>query len=126
MIEAVELVVTALTAGAVAGAKDTASVAVKDAYAGLKALTAKALRRSPEAETSVAALEAPEDHRAELVAALSAAGAGRDRELADAARALLELVDPPNPAAAKYVVDVHDNKGVQIGDGNVMTVRFAD
>lgn len=126
MTEVVELIVTALTAGAVAGAKDTASLAVKDAYAGLKMLTAKALRSSPDVETSAAALDAPEEHRSELVAALSAADIGHDPELADAARALLQLVDPQDSEPGKYVVNVHDNKGVQIGNGNTMTINFRD
>ncbi|MET9262653.1 RIP homotypic interaction motif-containing protein [Amycolatopsis sp. NPDC004079] len=126
MIEVAELVVTALTAGAAVGAKDTASVAIKDAYAGLKALTVKALRGSRNVETSAAALDAPEDHRAELVAALSAADAGHGLELARAARELLRLVGPPTAGTGKYVVNVHDNKGVQIGDGNTMTITFRD
>ena len=37
-MDPVTLIVTALAAGAVFGLKDTASAAVKDAYAGLKAL----------------------------------------------------------------------------------------
>ena len=126
MIDGVELVVTALTAGAVAGAKDTASTAVKDAYAGLKKLTARALRSSPDVEASAAALDAPQVRRSELVAALNAVDAGQDHELADAALALLRVVDSPNLGPAKYVIDVHDNKGVQIGDGNTMTINLRD
>jgi hypothetical protein len=41
MLDPISLVITALGAGAIASAKDTAGVAVKDAYQGLKALIKK-------------------------------------------------------------------------------------
>ncbi|MEV6828715.1 hypothetical protein [Amycolatopsis sp. NPDC051102] len=126
MIEVVELVVTALTAGAVAGAKDTASVAVKDAYANLKVLTTRTLSRRPGWKEPVAALDSPQEHRAELIAALSAADAERDVELADAARRLLRLAESSDSEVGKYVVNAHHNKGVQIGDGNTMTIKIDD
>ena len=114
MIESVDLVVAALAAGAAAGVTDTASTAVKDAYQGLKSLTRRALRRGGVTEEPTA----PE----ELKAALTAADAGSDVELVAAARKVLELADPE--AAAKYRVDVHGNQGVQIGDGNTMTLNL--
>lgn len=111
----------ALGAGAAAGVSDTASTAVTDAYSGLKALTRKALRRSGrEDERLPERLADPEAHRDELVAALAAAGAGQDAELIAAAAAMLRLTGQ----RGKYVIDVHDNKGVQIGDGNTMTLDF--
>ncbi|WP_236594770.1 RIP homotypic interaction motif-containing protein [Saccharothrix sp. 6-C] len=114
MIESVDLVVAALAAGAAAGVTDTASTAVKDAYRGLKSLTRRALRRGGVAQE-------PTDP-VELKAALTAADAGADVELVAAARRVLELADPAG--AAKYHVDAHDNQGVQIGDGNTMTLNF--
>ncbi|MER5265773.1 hypothetical protein ABTZ99_27185 [Actinosynnema sp. NPDC002837] len=114
VIESVDLVVAALAAGAVAGVTDTASTAVKDAYQGLKSLTRRALRRG-------GVTEVPTDPE-ELTAALTAADAGSDVELVAAAREVLALADPD--AAAKYRIDVHDNQGVQVGDGNTMTLNF--
>ncbi|MEU4447219.1 hypothetical protein AB0K14_37740 [Actinosynnema sp. NPDC050801] len=114
VIESVDLVVAALAAGATAGVTDTASTAVKDAYQGLKSLTRRALRRG-------GVEEEPTDPE-QLKAALTAADAGADAELVAAARRVLELADPEG--AAKYRVDVHDNQGVQIGDGNTMTLNF--
>lgn len=117
LIESVDLVVTALGAGAAAGLTNTATTAVKDAYEGLKSLTRKALTRAD--VDAVAVLEDPEAHGEELRAAL--ADAGPDPELVAAARALLELIDPKG---TKYQIDVHDNQGVQIGDGNSMTLNL--
>lgn len=118
MVEAVELVVAALSAGAAAGVSSTASAAVNDAYAGLKALTLKALRRGGTANDGVL------DDRTELRAALTAAGAEDDAVLLDAARAVLALTDPHGFDAGKYRIDVHDNQGVQVGDHNTMTLRL--
>ncbi len=112
MIESVDLVVAALAAGAAAGLTETASTAVGDAYQGLKSLTRRALRRG-------GVDEEPTDP-GELREALAAADAGADAELLAAARRVLELTDP----TGKYVVDVHDNQGVQVGDGNTMTLNF--
>jgi len=126
-VEAVELVVSALAAGAVAGVKDTASAAVKDAYASVQNGVRRLLSRSG-ADEDVSVLEAyaatPDEHRDDLVAALTAAGAGDDAELVAAAQALLAAVDPPGAEAGKYNVRVRDSQGVQIGDGNTMKLKF--
>ncbi|MGW3958489.1 RIP homotypic interaction motif-containing protein [Amycolatopsis sp. NPDC005003] len=106
-IEAVELVVTALAAGAAAGAKDTATTAVKDAYAGLKSGVRRLLGRD----------ELPDDPE-ELAAELTEANVGDDAEVLEAARAVLRETEPHG----KYHVTVTDSKGVQIGDGNTMNV----
>jgi hypothetical protein len=126
-VEAVELVVSALAAGAVAGVKDTASAAVKDTYARLQSGVRRLLRRNGAGE-DVSVLEAyaaaPDEHRDDLVAALTAAGAGEDAELVAAAQAVLAVVDPPGSEAGKYNVRVQDSQGVQIGDGNTMKLKF--
>ncbi|MEU4517380.1 hypothetical protein AB0F52_01530 [Amycolatopsis sp. NPDC024027] len=126
-VEAVELVVSALAAGAVAGVKDSASAAVKDAYASVQSGVRQLLSRNDAGE-QVSLLEAyaaaPDEHRNGLAAALSAAGAGEDAELVAAAQAVLAAVDPPGTTAGKYNVRVRDSKGVQVGDGNTMTLKF--
>ncbi|MGV9364998.1 hypothetical protein [Amycolatopsis sp. NPDC003731] len=135
MIESVELVVAALAAGAATGAKDTASTAVKDAYAGVKSLAVWALRRAePVPAEAVELVEADavtpaEDEsgtagRRQLTAALSAADAGADEELVAAALKVLELTDPNGTRAGKYRVLLHGNKGVQVGDHNTQTNTF--
>jgi len=104
-----ELVVTALAAGAAAGAKDTATTAVKDAYSGLKSGVRRLVGRD----------ELPEDP-AELAEELAAANVGDDASVLEAARAVLREADPDG----KYHVTVTDSKGVQIGDGNTMNLNF--
>jgi len=135
MIEAAELVVAALSAGAVAGVKDTASAAVKDSWAGLKALTVTALRRARAQESDDAAADGnalavqvqdPEGHRQELLAALVLADAGTDTQLLDAARKMLALTDPAGMTAGKYQVEVHHNQGVIIGDHGSMTLHIGE
>ena len=133
MVEAVDLVVAALGAGAAAGVSSTASGAVTDAYEGLKVLVRKAVHRGssqsgePDAQAEAVIdeqLEAPEQHREVLVAALTAAGVARDTELIEAARKLLELAGSAGSRTHKYVVEVHDSQGVQVGDGNEMILNI--
>jgi hypothetical protein len=85
-------IVGALAAGAVAAAKDVASNAVKDAYAGLKRLiTASYSKASPFAD----AVEADPSSTAEqtvLAKQLAQAGADNDQELRKAAEVLLEAL----------------------------------
>jgi hypothetical protein len=75
-MDPITLIVTALAAGAALGVKDTASAAVGDAYAGLKALVKRRLGGGPDAELVLGRHErAPETWQAPLMAEL--AGAGR-------------------------------------------------
>lgn len=116
-MDPITLIVTALASGAASGTADAASSAVKDAYAGLKALVARRLGGRPGAELVLARHEqAPEVWQAPLVAELADAGADRDLDLVRAARALLMLVDGAGARAGKYTVDVRGAQGVQVGD----------
>lgn len=127
VVEAVELVMTALSAGAAAGVSSTASAAVKDAYTGLKALVAKAVRRAgTETEAAVADEKVADSdlHRAALVASLSAAAVESDTELLQAAAKMLALTDPRGSGTSKYCVDVYNNQGVQVGECNTMTLNL--
>ncbi len=135
MIESVELVVAALAAGAAAGAGETASTAVKDAYTGVKTLAARVLRRAKAVPAEVVDLVEADAvtltgggndtaSRRELTAALTAADAGDDEELLAAALKMLELTDPDGAQAGKYRVLLHGNKGVQVGDHNTQTNTF--
>ncbi|WP_284747656.1 hypothetical protein [Amycolatopsis sp. RTGN1] len=135
MIESAELVVAALAAGAAAGARETASTAVKDVYAGVKTLAVRVLRRAEFVPAEVVEMvkadavtpagdESGTAGRRELAAALTAADAGADEELVAAALKMLELTDPDGTQAGKYRVQLHGNKGVQVGDHNTQTNTF--
>jgi hypothetical protein len=132
VIESVELVVAALVGGTAAGVSNATSAAVSDAYDALKSLARKALLRGAGHGDAGVGVEVEEKladplvHRAELAAALSAAGAEADAELVAAARRLLSLIDPQGAAAGKYHVVLRGNKGVQVGDHNTQTIHFGD
>jgi hypothetical protein len=116
-MDPITLIVTALAAGAALGLKDTASSAVRDAYAGLNALVTTRLAGRPGAEIVLSRYEeAPQTWHAPLVAELDEAGAGDDLDLAAAAQVLMNLVDETGARAGKYTVDVRGAQGVQIGD----------
>lgn len=130
MIESVELVVAALSAGAAAGAGNATSTAVQDAYQGLKSLTRKALRRGDVGDVaeSDAVVEAtladPSAYREVLAEVLSKAGVAEDDELLTAARRVLDLVESHASYAEKYRVVLNDSQGVQVGDHNTQTNTF--
>ncbi len=116
-MDPITLIVTALAAGAALGIKDTASVAVADAYASLKVLVQKRLSGRQDGEMVLARHElAPETWRAPLIEELTETGADGDRDLIAAAQELLNMIGVAG--GGKYMVDVRCAKGVQVGDGN--------
>jgi hypothetical protein len=118
-MDPITLIVTALAAGAASGVKDTASSAVRDAYASLKALVRKRLAGMPIGELVLAEHEsAPGKWRDPLLAQLGEAGANRDADLVGAAQELMRLIDAAGSRAGKYTVDVRGAQGVQVGDQN--------
>ena len=121
IMDPVTLIVMALAAGAALGLKDTASAAVKDAYAGLRALVKRRFAGRSKGELVLTEHEAaPKTWEKPLAAELAAAGADRDGELVAAAQALMHLVDEEGFEAGKYnvkyQVDVHGSQGVVVGD----------
>src|SRR5581483_5549897 len=99
-MEAIELIVTALRTGAATVADDTASAPVRDAYA---ALTAQLRTRLTDGETMLATWEdSPQTDETELAAALTAAGADRDRGVLTAAQAVMSVADEPGWRAGRY------------------------
>ena len=100
-MEPVTIIVAALAAGAAAALKSTAEQAIKDAYAGFKALiqrkygiaSVEALERKPDSEAK----------RTSVTEDLTDAGAGDDKELLDQAKALLDAVKAHDRAAAAKI-----------------------
>lgn len=113
------LIETALAAGAALGVQDTASEAVKEAYARLKALVIRKFTGRAAAERVLAKHEdAPQIWQKPLTKELVEAGADRDADLVAAAQALMSLVDAAGSRAGKYTVDARGAQGLQIGDRN--------
>ncbi|MGW7596929.1 hypothetical protein [Streptomyces antimycoticus] len=125
-----ELVLAALSAGAAAGLTDTASSAVREAYAGLR--ESVRLRLAARGEGGV--LEAGESGEAGEVGSdawrdrlrelLVAVGIDSDEEILAAARSLLRDIGLAEPRDGAGFVDARQAKGVQIGDHNMQTNTF--
>ncbi len=116
-MEPINAIVTALALGAAAAAKDVASQAIKDAYAGLKQLIA---RRYP--KVSLKQLErAPgsKSRRGVVEEDLQAANAAQDGELAALARELADLIQQHAPGTAAAI-------GVDLKDVEAANLRLAD
>jgi len=124
-MDPVSLIVAALAAGGVAGAQNTATEAVKDAYAGLKALVARRLGGRTSGEV---ALERHEERPGRwgpvLEAELVDAGAGADGVVVEAAQRLMALLDSAGSQQGKYLVDARGAQGLQVGDRNTQTNTF--
>jgi hypothetical protein len=116
-MDPITLIVAALAAGAASGLTDTASSAIKDAYAGLKALVRKKLGSGPGTDVILAEHEqAPQAWKDPLTAKLAAAGADQDDSLVAAAQQLMDLVDAAGARGGNYAVDARGAQGVQVGD----------
>ena len=128
-MEPVTLILTALAAGASAGALDSLKDDVKEkasaAYTRLRDLAARRVSGRPHGELALAEYgAAPQKWESLLSAELTEAGAHRDEALVAAARAFMELEDQAGAAASKYAVTITDSQGVQVGDGNIQVNKF--
>lgn len=126
------IIASALVAGAIAAAKDVTTQAVKDGYAGLKALIihrfgdkAKLAKAVEQAEKSSAT--APRQHG--LEEELLAAGAAQDAEVLKQAQTLLDLLQKYGQGAVttgKKGIAVGGNitgSTIITGDGNVLHIN---
>jgi hypothetical protein len=101
-VDPVSIVLAALAAGALAAAKDTASQAVKDAYAGLKTLVKKYINDKPHAQMTLTEYEIdPDTWQKPLQRLLIATGTYKDEIIVRQAQQLLELVDPQQASQGK-------------------------
>ena len=126
-MDPISLIVAALAAGVSTSLKDTAGEAIKDAYAGLKALLK---RKAGDQQLAQSVLDkheqAPEVWQKPLEHELRDAGAGDDEQIVRAAQKLLELADPDGARAGKYNVTITGGKGIVVGDRATVTMNFDD
>ena len=118
-----EIILAALIAGATAAAKDTATVAVKDAYEGLKTLLKKKFEKDALAQAMIDAK--PEDiKQAEglLKTNITEAGIAQDDAIVKAAQTIMKQEDPEGASTGKY--DLRGAQGVQLGDYSTQTNAF--
>lgn len=125
-MDPVSLILAALMAGVVAGAKDTASQAVKDAYAGLKSLLQKRFAEKPQAAMALAEYEKDSDTwEKPLQKALVETGADQDETIVRQAQHVLKLVNPQQASQGKYNVQIGEGKGIVIGDHAQVEQHFS-
>jgi hypothetical protein len=121
-----DLIIAALTAGAVAGTTDVASAAVRDAYAGLRERLRQRLSGHSHSHAALDSYETgPGVQQTMLAEALNESGAAEGSDVLAAAQQVLELVDPTGIQAGKYQVDARQAKGVQVGNHNTQTNTFS-
>lgn len=124
-MDPITLILTALAAGAALGAKDTASMAVQDAYGSLKAALRKRLAGREDGELTLNRFQqAPDTWRDPFTAELVAIGAGNDADLVASAQIFMELADAEGTRESKYTVQIHGGQGVQVGDHNTQHNSF--
>lgn len=127
-MDPISMIVTALAAGAAASSKDTASVAVKDAYAGLKSLVSHLFAAKPRAQQVLEDHEQePEIYEKPLKKWLGETGAEQDADLLTAAKHLLVLVQPQQAGMGKFTIqNTGSVQGLNVGDQNTITQTFGD
>jgi hypothetical protein len=110
-------IAAALALGASAALKEISAQAIKDAYAGLKALIQRKYAQVPITELE----EHPgsKARRAVVEEELAATGAGHDQELLQHAMAVLEAVQQHAPETAAAI-------GVDLAEVRGATLRIAD
>ncbi|MFL5539719.1 MAG: hypothetical protein ACJ8J0_12040 [Longimicrobiaceae bacterium] len=102
------------------------AAAVKDAYAGLKALLVRKFGADSKVTEAVDGVEArpeSEGRKAVLAEELAAAGAGDDEEIVRAARALAAAVEAHGGPAVSVQQNVQGDGNVFSGTGNVTVQR---
>ena len=120
------LILTALTTGAAAGFKETASQAVKDGYAKLKALLQQKLAGTPPALVALTEHEKqPNIWKAPLEEGLRTTGADQDQEIIAAAQHLLSLAQPQQAMMlGKFNVQTMGNiENMMVGDNQTITIN---
>src|SRR5512136_480243 len=94
-MDPISIIALALVAGAAASAKDVAAKAVKDGYAGLKALIVRKFGGKGDVQNAVEQMEKKPDSEARqgmVKEELQTVGADKDEEVLKLAQALVELL----------------------------------
>jgi hypothetical protein len=119
-------IVAALSAGAVAGAKDTAKSAIADAYEGLKSLVKKKFGHDSDAADANDNLEAKPDsdgRKKTLAEELEAVNSASDPELVSTAQSLLALIKAL-PQGEKHIQFAQGTGIAQADRGSTATVTI--
>jgi hypothetical protein len=124
-MDPLSVIMEALGAGASAALKDSASQAVKDAYASLKSLVQRHFANKPEAQTALEQYEKkPLVWEAPLKDALGESELSKEIVVVECAQRLLRLVQPQQVASGKYNLSVGSSQGMVVGDKNTVDQHF--
>lgn len=120
------MILTALSAGAIAALQETAATGIKDAYKGLKSLIQQKFASQPKASDHLEEYSKdPETWEKPLSKDLQQAAVDQDEQILQAAKALLELLNA-QPGGSKYNVQITDAQGVVVGDHATVEMSFGD
>jgi hypothetical protein len=122
-MDPITVIVSAVVAGAAASAKDAVAQAVKDGYAGLRALIVRKFGQKADVGDAVEGVERKpnsEARKAVLKEELEAAGAGQDADVVQQAQKLLELLKEQGmTAGVSYHAELHGSGAIAQGEGAV-------
>lgn len=124
-MDPINLIVSALTAGATAALQETTGTAIKDAYQGLIALLKQKFSKNPKATAALEGhAEDSETWQKPLEKSLRETGAVEDEQIRLASQKLLELLQSQK-SSPKYAVEIKGNvKGLVQGDHAKVTMNF--
>lgn len=129
-MEPISLIITALGAGAIAATQETAGIAIKDAYEGLKTLIKQRFAAQGKEDDSDIVDKHEKKLDSEAVKALlkeelMSLRIDQDTEIIKLAQELLKKEKPEESAAGKFnAVFQGEVKGAQVGDHNSQTNTF--
>lgn len=126
-MDPVTLIVTAIVAGAAAGATDVAKAAVKDTYGLFMNRLKKKVEGSEDAQEALAGVEKKpesEARQAVLKEELEETDIEQDEELLRLAQRVLAQVDSEGSQSGKYNISVSGGQGFVIGDNAQVEQRF--
>src|SRR5690348_14825432 len=121
-MDQIEAVVTAIAAGAAVGSGKAAEKAVSDAYEALKDSVAKLLNRRGKSVDIIESVEADDPAAKERLRQLLS---NEEASLKDEIFLKLDAYrSARDRQAATSSYDIHDNKGVAVGDHQEVTMNF--
>ena len=127
-MDPLSLILAAITAGATASAKDTASAAIKDTYQGLKTLIQRKFEGKPNAQAALVEYEEdPETYEKPLKKALLETHVDTEHDVVEAAQRVLTLIQPQQAAMGKYnIQNTGSVQGQVVGDHASVNLHFGD
>ena len=127
-MDPLSLILAAITAGASASAKDTASALIKDTYQGLKALIQRKFEGKPNAQAALVEYEEdPETYEKPLKKALLETHMDTEHDVIEAAQHVMTLIQPQQAAMGKYnIQNTGPVQGQVVGDHANVAMHFGD